>query len=124
MNLREAVGEIDLLLVTLDALRYDVAARLHVEGRTPFLSSLLPGGWEERHSPGNFTYSAHAAFFAGFLPTPIRPGVHPRRFALSFLGATTVGPETCMFDAPDIVAGLRSRGYRTICIGGVGFFNR
>ncbi len=29
-----------------------------------------------------------------------------------------------MFDAPDIVTGLAGRGYHTVCIGGVGFFNR
>jgi hypothetical protein len=124
MNLREAVGRVDLLLITLDTLRYDVAAKLDADGRTPFFSSLLPNGWEERHSPGSFTYAAHAAFFAGFLPTPAKPGMHRRRFAVSFPGAATVGPETCVFDAPDIVSGLRQRRYRTICVGGVGFFNR
>jgi hypothetical protein len=123
VNLREAIGEVDLLLMTLDTLRYDAASKLHLACRTPFLSSLLPDGWEERHSPGNFTYAAHAAFFAGFLPTPAKPGVHLRRFAVSFPGATTIGPETAVFDAPDIVTGLRKRGYRTVCIGGVGFFN-
>ncbi len=29
-----------------------------------------------------------------------------------------------MFDAADIVTGFSTRGYRTICIGGVGFFNK
>ena len=29
-----------------------------------------------------------------------------------------------MFDTPDIVSGLAGRGYHTICIGGVGFFNK
>jgi hypothetical protein len=123
MNLREAVGRVDLLLITLDTLRFDVAAKLHSAGRTPFLASIFPNGWEERHSPGNFTFAAHAAFFAGFLPTPAKPGSHVRRFAASFPGATTIGPETCVFDAPDLVTGLRQRGYQTICIGGVGFFN-
>ncbi|HVJ81911.1 MAG TPA: metalloenzyme domain-containing protein, partial [Planctomycetia bacterium] len=122
--MRTAVGSIDLLLVTLDTLRYDAATKLHAAGRTPFLSSLLPAGWEERHSPGSFTFAAHAAFFAGFLPTPARPGVHPRRFALKFPGATTIGPETCVLEGPDIVAGLKAKGYRTICLGGTGFFNR
>jgi hypothetical protein len=112
------------LLITLDTLRYDAAAKLHSAGRTPFLRSLLPDGWEERHAPGNFTFAAHAAFFAGFLPTPARPGSHPRRLALAFDGATTIGPETCTLDGPDIVSGLMERGYRTICIGGVGFFNK
>jgi hypothetical protein len=80
--------------------------------------------WEERHSPGNFTYAAHQAFFAGFLPTPRAPGKHPRPFAVRFPGSETTVPRTCVFDTPDIVHGLRERGYHTACIGGVGFFNK
>jgi hypothetical protein len=29
-----------------------------------------------------------------------------------------------VFDSPDLVSGFRDRGYRTVCIGGVGFFNK
>ncbi|CAM5584786.1 STM4013/SEN3800 family hydrolase [Streptomyces hirsutus] len=29
-----------------------------------------------------------------------------------------------MYDTPDLVSGLAKEGYRTVCIGGVGFFNR
>jgi arylsulfatase A-like enzyme len=119
------VGTHDILLVTLDTLRYDVAAGLHAAGRTPRLSAVLPpGGWERRHSPGNFTFAAHAAFFTGFLPTPATPGRHPRLFALRFPGSETTTAETAVFDAPDLVTGLRRAGYYTICVGGVGFFNK
>jgi hypothetical protein len=119
------VGTHDILFVTLDTLRYDVAARLHAGGRTPHLSAHLPpGGWEKRHTPGSFTFAAHAAFFAGFLPTPAVPGRHPRPFALAFPGSETTTPETAVFGAPDVVTGLRGRGYRAICVGGVGFFNK
>ena len=72
----------DVLFVTLDALRYDVACKALAQGLTPNLARLLPDGeWEERHTPGSFTYSAHHAFFAGFLPTPVGPGPHQRLFA-------------------------------------------
>jgi hypothetical protein len=118
------IGTHDVLLLTLDTLRYDVAVACLRDGRTPNLARLLPGGWEERHSPGSFTFAAHAAFFAGFLPTPIAPGKHPRPFAMRFPGSETTSPQTCVFDAPDMVAGLAGRGYRTICVGGVGFFNQ
>jgi len=115
----------DILFVTLDTLRYDVARDELAAVRTPALASVLPGGrWEERHSPGNFTYSAHAAFFAGFFPTPVRPGTHERLLALRFAGSETIGRRTYVFDAPDIVTGLSNLGYHTICIGGVGFFNK
>ena len=77
-----------------------------------------------RHTPGSFTYAAHQAFFAGFLPTPARPGPSPRLFAASFEGSETTTDHTAVFDAPDWVTGLASRGYHTVCIGGVGFFNK
>jgi hypothetical protein len=114
----------DLLFIVLDTLRMDVAAREFQAGRTPNFAQLLPYGWEERHSPGSFTYAAHQAFFAGFLPTPSRPDpAHTRLFAARFHGSETTGPSTKIFDAPDIVTGFRNKGWRTICIGGVGFFN-
>jgi hypothetical protein len=125
LDVSQLIGSHDLLFVTLDTLRYDVAAQLYTAGRIPHLASVLPpGGWEKRHSPGNFTFAAHAAFFAGFLPTPARPGWHPRPFALRFPGSETTTEQTAVFDSPDLISGFRSRGYWTICVGGVGFFNQ
>jgi hypothetical protein len=122
---RALVGTHDILLITLDTLRYDVAAEALRAGRTPNLAAVLPaGGWEARHTPGSFTYAAHHAFFAGFLPTPTAPGRHPRLFAARFAGSETTGDQTFVFEAPDVVAGLAQHGYHTICIGGVGFFNK
>ncbi len=114
----------NLLFVTLDTLRLDVARSALAAGETPFLQRYLPAGWEARHTPGSFTYAAHHAFFAGFLPTPLAPGRHPRHFAARFPGSETTDTETVVFDAPDIVSGLAANGYHTICIGGVGFFNK
>lgn len=124
-DLNQIVGTHDILFITFDTLRYDVAKDLLAQGRTPNLAAVLPkGGWEERHSPGNFTYAAHHAFFAGFLPTPITPGIHPRLFALGFEGSTTTTNYTCVLDGSNIVSGLAAKGYHTVCIGGVGFFNK
>jgi arylsulfatase A-like enzyme len=125
LNAREIVGTHDILLVTLDALRYDVAVEALDAGLTPNIKALLPGGkWELRHSPGNFTLPAHQAFFTGFLPTPARPGRYERLFAVKFEGSVTTGDSTFVFDTPDIISGFASQGYRTVCIGGVGFFNK
>jgi hypothetical protein len=119
------VGQDDILLVTLDTLRHDVAAELAEQGRIPHLAAHLPGGrWEKRHAPGSFTYASHQAIFAGFLPTPAEPGPHPRLFAASFAGSESTAPGTFVHDTPDLVSGLAHEGYRTVCIGGVGFFNR
>lgn len=125
LAVRRLVGTHDVLFVTLDTLRYDVAERCVREGRTPHLAAVLPGGgWERRHTPGSFTFAAHAAFFAGFLPTPATPGRHPRPFALRFPGSETTTDDTAVFDAPDIVSGFRGVGYHSVCVGGVGFFNK
>ncbi|REK91223.1 metalloenzyme domain-containing protein [Streptomyces inhibens] len=123
--MNEIVGSHDLLLLTLDTLRHDVAQELAADGRIPHLARYLPGGrWERRHAPGSFTYASHQAMFAGFLPTPAAPGPHPRLFAARFAGSETTAPGTWVFDTPDLVSGLAAAGYRTVCIGGVGFFNR
>lgn len=124
-NMNQIVGSHDILLMTLDTLRFDVATQLWHEGALPSFQSVMPeSGWEQRHTSGSFTYAAHHAFFAGFLPTPATPGRHPRLFAARFAGSETTTGTTCVFDAPTIVEGLCARGYHTICIGGVGFFNK
>ena len=123
IDMNTVVGARDIALIVLDTLRYDVAVEEMREGRTPNLARLIPNGWEQRHSPGTFTFAAHSAFFAGFLPTPARPGKHQRLLALGFEGSETIAPTTCVLDGATIVEGLAARGYHTICIGGVGFFN-
>ena len=125
LDARRLVGTHHILLMTLDTLRFDVAESVLRAGRTPVLQRLLPNGeWQRRHTPGNFTWAAHQAFFAGFLPTPATPGPHPRLFAARFHGSETTTEKTYLFDAPDLMTGLRQAGYHTICIGGVGFFNK
>jgi len=120
VNVNALIGTHDVLFLVLDTLRFDVAS----QAKTPCLRALIPGGqWEQRHAPGNFTYASHQAFFAGFLPTPARPGRHVRLFSTKFEGSETTTEDTCVFPTRDIVSGFASRGYRTVCIGGVGFFN-
>lgn len=124
LNARPLIPGCDVVLLTLDSLRFDVAVQALNAGDTPHLAALLPGGeWEERHTPGSFTFAAHQAFLAGFLPTPARPGRHPRLFAASFEGSTSTGTRTFTFDEPNLPQAFAARGYRTVCIGGVGFFN-
>ena len=45
------------------------------------------------------------------------------RFGGTLAGSVSTAPTTCVLDAPDLPGGLAARGYRTVCIGGVGFFN-
>jgi hypothetical protein len=126
MDAHQIVNRAHILFVTLDCLRFDVAQDALREGRTPALAAVLPaGGWEARETPGTFTLAAHLSFFHGFLPTPIGPEPHTRLFALEFDGSLTIGPTTRTFGGvSDIISGFRALGYRTFCVGGVGFFNK
>lgn len=112
----------NILFITLDTLRYDVAIEAQNSGLTPNINKY--GLWEKRHSPGNFTYSSHHAFFAGFLPTPSFPGKHARLFASDFSGSETTGSDTYVYDEANFIEALGNNGFDTICIGGVGFFNK
>jgi len=120
-DMNTIVGSHDLLMITLDTLRYDVA-KLEEENCPNLCGS---GPWEKRHTPGSFTYAAHHAFFGGFMPTPANTdkASHVRLFHSRNTGLKT-HPHTWLFDTPDIVSGLAAEGYRTICIGGVIFFTK
>ncbi|MBZ0113119.1 MAG: STM4013/SEN3800 family hydrolase [Thermoanaerobaculia bacterium] len=119
------VGTAHFLMVTLDTLRYDVAQTVWRKGGVPTLQRYLgPCGWERRHTPGSFTFAAHQAFLSGFLPTPTSPGPHPRLFASTFEGSQTAVSSTFVFEEATLPEAFSARGYRTLCIGGTGFFNR
>ncbi|WP_229250926.1 STM4013/SEN3800 family hydrolase [Emticicia aquatilis] len=123
-NMNEVVEQMDILFLTLDTLRFDVADKLFHTDQTPNFKHYFPEGWEKCHAPGSFTFASHQAFFAGFLPTPAYPGRHTRLFAANFAGSETTSSQTLIFETPDIVSGFRQKGFKTVCIGGVGFFNK
>jgi hypothetical protein len=123
LDMNQIVGRLDVLFITFDSLRFDVATRALETGRTPVLHSLF-SAWELRHTPATFTYAAHMAFFAGFLPTPAGPGRHPRLFASGFRGSKTTAKETFVYPEATWIEALARVGYQTFCIGGVGFFNQ
>ncbi|WP_326723245.1 STM4013/SEN3800 family hydrolase [Streptomyces sp. NBC_00243] len=115
----------NILFITLDSLRYDVARTAMREGLTPHLARLLPGGvWEHRQTPGTFTLPAHMAFFSGFLPKLPRPEQPPRLWECRPPAFKTLPPSTFVFDAPNLLDGLAQHGYRTVCVGGVTYFSR
>jgi|BioPla2DNA2_1021312.scaffolds.fasta_scaffold56791_2 hypothetical protein len=126
VNMNEIVGTHDILFVCLDTLRYDVAFNEQEKNGTPNLNRY--GKWEKRHAPGNFTYPSHLAMFAGFLPTPAEPMPMfemERLFIPKDMAANTPTPKGAfLFEGASFVEGLEKVGYETICVGGVGFFNK
>jgi hypothetical protein len=124
INMNEIAKSMDILFITLDSLRYDVALDAFDKGLLPNFKNYFPEGWKKCHSPGSFTYAAHQAFFAGFLPTPVTNPKQERLFAAQFMGSETITKNTLVFETPDIVSGFAEKGFKTVCIGGVGFFNK
>ncbi len=123
LNANHYILHKDVLFITLDSLRYDVAVQALQAGRTPNLARVLPNStWELRHSPATFTFAAHQAFFAGFLPTPAMAGRHSRLFAAKFEGSKTTSEITFVYSESTWLEALKNLGYHTFCIGGVGFF--
>lgn len=125
LNMNQLIGKVNVLFFTFDSLRYDTAQIALEQGKTPFFKQVLPDGkWEKRDAPGTFTLASHTAFFHGFFPT--RPGVMQtfRPLSLAFEGSTTINANTYVFSTQNIIAGFQSLGYRTFCLGGVGFFNK
>ena len=124
LNVKQHIGTSNIVLMTFDSLRFDVAQMALEAGMTPNLAKLLPSGaWELRHSPASFTYPAHHAFFTGFLPTPVQAPKKVRLFAARFSANDTTGKNTFVFDEASLPEALAARAYRTICIGGVAFFS-
>ncbi|WP_299674321.1 STM4013/SEN3800 family hydrolase [uncultured Dokdonia sp.] len=125
MNINKLIPHTDIVFITLDSLRYDAAQELFLEGQLPNFEKWLPKeGWEERYTPASFTFPAHHAFFSGFLPTKIDQKVTPRLFAAQFHGSESTTTNTYTFTEDTLVAALANQGYKTVCIGGVGFFNK
>lgn len=124
INMNEIIKSMDVLFISLDSLRYDVAVDAFDKGQLPNMKACFPEGWQKCHSPGSFTYAAHQAFFAGFLPTSASNPKEERLFAAQFMGSETTTKNTLVFETPDIVSGFSEKGFKTVCIGGVGFFNK
>jgi hypothetical protein len=126
VNMNEIVNTHDVLFVCLDTLRYDVALEEQEKNNTPNLNKY--GKWQKCHAPGNFTYPSHLAMFAGFLPTPAEPTPMfemERLFLPKDMALNMPGPKSAfLFEGASFVEGLEKVGYETICVGGVGFFNK
>ena len=73
------------VLLTYDSCRYDVL----IDADTPVLDSF--GEVLRAQTPGNFTYAAHMAFFAGMLPNTSDDVPYYNRFRRQLIALTQVG---------------------------------
>lgn len=125
--LRSAADDLarhDVVLVTLDSLRFDTAA----EAEVPHLAALGP--LRRASSYGSFTLPSHAAIFGGFLPNvteePQWDFYSRERRQLWRLSRARhqARPRTSTLLRGDtIVEGFAAAGYRTVGAGGVRWFS-
>lgn len=125
IDMKQIVGTHSILFVCLDSLRYDVAKLEEESGGTPNLNRY--GSWQKRQAPGNFTYPAHQAMFAGFFPVECGIKDMKQREKLFFAEDIGMGrrtPEGAFhYIGGNWVEGLAEEGYKTYCIGGLSFFD-
>ena len=120
-DMHAIVGSHDIVFITLDTLRYDVAQALFEAGELPVLGRFLPAtGWEQRHSPATFTYAAHQAFFAGFLPITIVAELTNIGILLAFV-VVCVAVIVLRYRRPEIPRTFRLPLMPIVPIIGVGF---
>jgi len=126
VNMNQIVGSQDIVFLCLDTLRYDVAIKEQENGGTPNLNRY--GGWQKRHAPGNYTFPSHMAMFIGNLPSPAEPiPLYERERLFVARENKSLGkihPYSFVFEGDSFIRGLERAGYQTICLGGVGFFNK
>lgn len=126
VDMNQIVKRADILLICLDALRYDAAVQEEAAGTTPVLNRYGP--WEKCQAPGNFTYPAHHAMFAGFLPCRYDIKNMTDRELLFYptaIGLRRKVPQGAYaFQGSTIMEGLSRDGYDTWCVGGVAFFDK
>lgn len=126
IDMNDVVGRCHILFLCFDALRYDVAHMEQESGGTPVLNQY--GTWEMRQTHGNFTYPAHQAMFAGFLPVSCEITNMKDRETLFFsenIGFGRKAPSGAFsFQGATFIEGLEREGYETCGIGGVHFFDK
>lgn len=120
----DRLAEHNVVLVTLDSCRYDVAVAAH----TPNLDRLGP--LLACETAGTYTLPAHMALFTGRLPTPAdgRYYLGSRELTAVWRSAAArpAGPADRVgvrFDGRTLMDGYRRRGFNILGVGGVGFFD-
>ena len=116
-------------MISLDSLRYDVA----VEAPTPHLDEIFrsydAGPWRRVFAQSTYTLPSHLSLLQGAIgPSNLDwEPVYDRRVCSFFKVALPWRAEQrALYEVPaaqNVVKGFERQGYRTIGIGGVGWFN-
>lgn len=124
-DMRSVVGSKDILLISINSLRYDTAVKEEQSGGTPVLSA--HANWKKCFAPAPSTYASHHAIFSGFFPVPVESRNITEREMLFFPEGNGLGKasdKSFTFEDATWVEALQKAGYETNCVGGVRFFNK
>lgn len=112
----------NILTIVADSCRYDT----YTLANTPNIDKYF--SVEEAYSQATFTLPAHSAILQGFYPSTMSGRPLYNRFIKSIFQWHYQKPRDAMItipkDSTTIPGSLRSKGYNTFCVGGVGWFKK
>lgn len=119
----------NIAVVTLDSLRYDVAERASTPNLRRLFEQCGAGTWRRVYAPATYTLPSHLSLFQGaigpsnFGPEPVYNRSISSFFKIALPWRTAERGLYEVAPAENVVRGFREQGYRTVGVGGVGWFN-
>ncbi|MFQ5964297.1 MAG: hypothetical protein ACE5KZ_08445 [Candidatus Scalinduaceae bacterium] len=119
----------NFLIVTIDSLRYDVSITADIPNfKKWFVKYGTHDNFVKTYAPATYTLPSHMSMFVtGIFPENRELEGYYNRYSQSMIRTKSVevrGKRNGInFDAPNIIQGFSSHGFKTIGIGGVGWFN-
>lgn len=121
----------NIVIITLDSLRFDVTQKAKTPNFDQLFKKYQNKGWYQVGSHGTYTLPSHISMFhAGMMPLNNRSDVpapfnreKEKIFKAQLAWERTTGARFPTPAAPNIVKGFEKIGYRTVGVGGVGWFN-
>ncbi|MCI5148405.1 MAG: hypothetical protein D3916_03245 [Candidatus Electrothrix sp. MAN1_4] len=129
MQTNDLNQQINIAVVTLDSLRYDIAIEAHTPQLDAILNDIQAGSWRRVYSRGEFTLPSHfCAFHSGHLPSnngpePIYNHWEQAAFRVHLPWSESKNTLYKLPIAPNIVKGFELSGSKTVGVGGVGWFD-
>jgi len=120
VNPMSELSEKNVVFVTVDSCRYDVAKEAHI----PFIKSI--GELRKAYTHGSFTVPAHHSFFIGHLPAvleePLKDYYSEAACQLWRIktGRTLGEKRPCglLFREQNVITGYRNLGFKVLGVGG------
>ena len=118
----------NFVLITIDSLRYDVAVESNTYNFNNLMQKYQKSGnsWHKVYAQATYTLPAHVSMFSGGKFPSNNLGVFPfdRKDSLfSHINSKNIGLFTIEENDVCVTCSFKNKGYRTIGMGSVGWFN-